>query len=139
MKIQANDACPCGSGQKFKRCCRAAHRGEAPGAPSDLVRARYSAYVVGDVAFIQASTHPAAGQYRADRQQWAREILEFSRSTRFEGLEILDAAEEEEQAEVTFVARLRDLEGNDVSFQERSQFRRHNGAWLYLAALQPES
>jgi methionyl aminopeptidase len=37
-----NDLCPCGSGQKFKRCCMP--RPEKPPAPPDLGKAYYEAY-----------------------------------------------------------------------------------------------
>lgn len=133
MRVLANSDCPCGSGEKFKRCCRVFHRGAPVPDAVTLVRARYSAYAAGDAAFIQATTHPAAPQFRQDRQTWRREILEFSRGTRFAGLRILGRAPGEEQAEVTFRVTLATREGKDISFSERSRFRRQGGRWLYLS------
>jgi hypothetical protein len=41
VKIGRNDACPCGSGKKFKRCCLGKQRVESPGL-SEVQKAQVS-------------------------------------------------------------------------------------------------
>jgi len=133
MKPAPNAPCPCGSGQKLKRCCRPFHRGAPAPTPEALMRSRYAAYVTGAVDYVIETTDPTGPQHHPDRAAWAREVEAFCRATRFEGLEVLDApAPEGDRGWVTFRARLT-RDGHDVSFAERSEFRRREGRWLYFA------
>jgi SEC-C motif-containing protein len=129
-KPGANKACPCGSGDKYKRCCRPLHRGAAPASPEALMRSRFSAYALGEVEYILASTHPQSPLAQRDRETWAGEVEAFCRATTFEGLEIRSARAEAGVGEVVFVARL-SRGGEDVSFGERSKFLREGDRWLY--------
>ncbi|PRQ08064.1 YchJ family protein [Enhygromyxa salina] len=96
------------------------------------MRSRYSAYVVGAVDYVVATTDPEGPLARDDRDVWAEEIRAFSVRTRFEKLEVREVAQiDEEHAEVLFFARL-SRDGEDVSFGERSRFVRRNGRWLYV-------
>ena len=53
------DECPCGSGAPFGTCCLALHRGESQaGTAEQLMRARYSAYAVGDLDYVWQTWHP---------------------------------------------------------------------------------
>jgi SEC-C motif-containing protein len=53
------DVCPCGSGTTFDRCCSALHRGERQADTAEqLMRARYSAYAVGDLDYVWQTWHP---------------------------------------------------------------------------------
>ena len=127
----ANAACPCGSGRKFKRCCLRLHQGAPAATPEALMRSRWSAYVVGDVDYIVATTDPEGPLWRSDRDVWAEEIARFSSSTRFEKLEIREVSPvADDRGEVTFFAKLA-RDGEDVSFCERSRFVRRGGRWVY--------
>lgn len=96
------------------------------------MRSRYSAYAVGDVDYIIATTAPDGPQFQADRAAWARDIAEFCAHTRFEKLEVrVVAPVVDERGEVEFFARL-SRGGEDVSFAERSVFVRREGRWLYV-------
>lgn len=105
------------------------------GAPADtpevLMRSRYTAYVVGDLAHLMRTTHPDSPHYGVDRRVWMARLREFSEGTEFRGLDVQLAAVSGEDALVQFHATLwRD--GHDVSFTERSRFRKVAGVWLYL-------
>ena len=50
--------CPCQSGRPYDQCCGPCHRGEPAPTPEALMRARYSAYALGDAAYVQSSWHP---------------------------------------------------------------------------------
>ncbi len=131
--LSPNAACPCESGNKYKRCCRPLHQGgtSAPSAEA-LMRSRYAAYAVGAIEYVLATTHPDGPQYEDDRVRWAADVQRFCQTTRFEGLEILASHEEGDRGEVTFTAHL-SRDGKDVSFSERSSFVREDGRWLYFS------
>jgi len=131
MKISPNDPCPCYSGLKYKKCCRPWHGGTAAPTPEALMRSRYSAYALGKVDYIMATTHPDNPQFRADRAVWRAQIQQFSDRTRFVGLQILAA----EGDIVTFHAILFEDE-SDISYTERSLFKQKDGRWLYVDAVQ---
>ena len=133
MKLSANAPCPCGRDAKLKRCCGRAHEG-LPVAPPELVRARYTAYVLGKVRFIVETTHPTAPHFRADAAAWRAELQDYCKRASFHGLEI-HAHEVDEalgEAFVAFTVALR-LDGQDASFRERSRFLRDGNRWRYVS------
>ncbi|MFN8373702.1 MAG: YchJ family metal-binding protein [Anaerolineae bacterium] len=128
MKISPNEECPCGSGKKYKKCCRTLHSGAHAPSPEALMRSRYSAYALGRIDYIMQSTHPDGPHYEADTAAWRRDLEAFSRDTRFVKLDILNA----EGDTVTFHATLM-VGSRDMSFTERSLFRMHDGRWTYFS------
>ena len=51
--------CVCGVGESNETCCLPIIKGEAPAKTAEaLMRARYAAYVLGEVDFILESVHP---------------------------------------------------------------------------------
>lgn len=134
MKLSPNRPCPCGSGLKYKRCCRPYHRGQPVSTPESLMRARYTAYALHDVGFIIKTTHPAAPTYQSDVAAWGRELQQFCEQTTFVGLTVI-SVEPDESAQrgwVTFRATLTQ-NGQDASFSERSRFQKHGQVWTYLS------
>jgi SEC-C motif-containing protein len=134
-KLGPNDPCPCGSGEKYKKCCALYHKGaKAPDALS-LMKSRYSAYAAGDARYIIRTTHPENPDYNEDRKAWREEILGFCRANDFLGLEILEFSQQgPDRATVRFVATL-----SGGLIQERSLFLLVDGAWLYHSALELEA
>jgi uncharacterized protein YchJ len=58
--------CPCGSGATYGLCCQPAHAGRAaPSTPEKLLRSRFSAYRLGLVDYLVATTHPKAPERRS--------------------------------------------------------------------------
>jgi len=89
------------------------------------MRSRYTAYVRGDMAYLERSwdpaTRPPALGSSADGPQWL-------------GLEILSThggGPDDSEGTVEFVARYRD-HGVAGRMHEVSRFRRESGAWLYV-------
>lgn len=114
--------CPCGSGQAYDACCGPLHRGATrAGTAEQLMRSRYSAYVVGDADHLFRTWHPRT---RPDdvapdqRIEWT-------------GLEVLDVVEDGDEAEVEFRATHR-VDGEDRVLHERSRFERRIGHWVYV-------
>src|SRR5690606_14534985 len=117
--------CPCGgidaSRRTYDSCCGRFHRGaERPPTAVELMRSRYSAFVLGLDDWLFATWHPRTRPVDVTADP----------ATRWTGLEILstvDGGADEETGEVEFVAR---WEGGEM--HERSRFARRAGRWLYL-------
>jgi SEC-C motif-containing protein len=125
-----NDACPCHSGRKYKKCCRRWHQGDPAPTPEALMRSRYAAYALGLVEHILRTTDPDGPHFEAATEHWREQVAAFCRSVRFEGLELLEARADGERGIVDFRARLSSDEGATV-MAERSLFRKVDGCWLY--------
>ena len=132
-KFSPNTPCPCGRGKKYKQCCRPFHNGKPAPTPEALMRSRYTAYAINNVAYIINTTHPQSPLYQANTAKWAVELGQFCASTRFERLTVQSTSSDStETGWVTFTATL--FQGTrDVSFTERSLFRKQNGKWLYVS------
>jgi SEC-C motif-containing protein len=90
------------------------------------MRARYSAFALGDAAYLMTSWHPSTRpkKVRLDAaQRWTR--LDVIRTERG-GL--LDA-----DGEVEFLAHY-ERAGQTGALHERSRFVRHEDRWVYLGA-----
>lgn len=127
-----NAPCPCGSGRKYKKCCRVYHYGRLPEHPEQLMRSRYAAYAVGEVDYILSTTHPASPHFQADAGSWRAEVQRFCQQVTFLGLRIDHAESAGDAGTVKFFATLQQG-GGDASFGEESTFARVDGRWLYLA------
>jgi SEC-C motif-containing protein len=113
--------CPCGTGLPYPECCGRLHDGTATAATAEqLMRSRYSAFVVGDPAYLQQTWHPSTRP----------RSLQLDPDVRWTGLEIV----------ATTGGAMLDTEGT-VEFRahrvggvqsELSRFRRENGRWFYL-------
>lgn len=122
--------CPCCSMKESESCCEPLHQGVFPKNALQLMRSRYSAYVLNLPDYIIATTHPSNPQYTEDKLSWKRSISHFSRNSTFHKLEIHHFEEKEISATVTFTAYL-SQNRKDATFTEKSYFEKLNGLWLY--------
>lgn len=127
--------CPCGSGSTYDDCCGPLHRRQREATTAEqLMRSRYSAYVVGDAAHLVRTWHP---EHRPDQ-------LVLDGGEQWLGLEVLrtrDGGPDDERGVVEFRARFR-RGGLDHTLHEVSRFVRlpddadaggpHEGRWVYL-------
>ncbi|MEU3980079.1 YchJ family metal-binding protein [Streptomyces sp. NPDC026672] len=120
-------SCPCGLAKSYEECCGRRHSGTAPAPTAEaLMRARYSAFVVGDVGYLLRTWHPRTRPARLDPDP----------GTRWTGLEVLGAeagSAFHSVGTVTFRASYR-----GGSLHERSRFERVDGAWVYVDGDFPE-
>lgn len=93
------------------------------------MRSRFSAFALGDTAYLLRSWHSSTRPRRPEltpAQRWTRlEIVETERGG------LLDAT-----GTVTFHAHYRDA-GRPGTLTERSSFAREDGRWVYLDGEQP--
>ena len=125
MKISKNSKCPCGSGKKYKECCFKFHKGSNPKNALELMKSRYSAYVVGDANYIIKTTHKTSPHFEEDKKEWIKSIKEFSKSN-FKKLEIIEFIDGEKEAIVEFKAFI-----DDYVMRERSEFLKED-KWYYV-------
>lgn len=94
------------------------------------MRSRYAAYSLGLVDYIIKTTHPSNPLFQKRDTEIRADILQFCTSVTFSGLDIIDFQDGATEAFVTFRAIL--FQGShDISFEEKSQFLRVDGRWLY--------
>lgn len=90
------------------------------------MRSRYSAYALGMVEYIIATTHPNNPDASIALSDWQKAIGDFAETTYFRGLKILEFVDGEEEAFVMFEATL-----SDGIMKEKSRFLKVEGKWLY--------
>ena len=117
--------CPCGSSLSLPQCCGALHAGQAAATTEQLMRSRYSAFVLGLGEYLVHSWHP---DYLGPLT-----VEELSQTdTNWDGLEILAAqgGPADETGMVEFKAWF--WEGDKRHcLHERSRFVRYQGRWVY--------
>jgi SEC-C motif-containing protein len=121
--------CPCGSALPLSDCCLPYLDGQAKAPSAEaLMRSRYTAYALGRVPYIVATTHPAIFP-----PPDAKGIADWCKAARFVRLEILEAkagGPPDELGFVRFIAWFTER-GKLQALQERSRFERVDGAWAY--------
>jgi SEC-C motif-containing protein len=129
------DPCPCGSKKTYQACCEPLHSGhEAAQSAEALMRARYSAYVKAQVAFILETTHPSQRDQYTDQG-----IRRWARNSEWRGLTILateDGTAGDDTGTVEFVAEYFD-KGRRQRHHEIAQFRRLEGTWYFYDGQAP--
>ena len=132
MKFSANDNCPCGSLIKYKKCCKSFHENiKTPINALELMKSRYCAYAIEKSEYIISTTHQKNRDFNTDTKVWNNDILDYSRNTKFEKLEILEFIDGQTESFVTFKANITQNK-QDVSFIEKSRFVKENGKWQYI-------
>ena len=130
MMMKREESCPCHSGKTYGECCAPILEDgvKAPTAEA-LMRARYSAYVVGNVEFLKTSVIDEAQKefdYNVS-QAW-------SQSSTWHGLEILRVEKggpDDTTGIVEFRARYT-AGGEFCNHHEVSEFRKENGEWRFV-------
>ena len=126
----AAQRCPCGLPLTYAQCCGRVHAGTAPAATAEaLMRSRYSAFAVGDTAYLMHSWHSTArpAELTLDPgQQW----------THLEILSTIGGGLLHTEGSVEFRAHYRTADGRRGSMHETSRFVREHGRWVYLDGTQ---
>jgi SEC-C motif-containing protein len=128
-------SCPCGSRLSESQCCGRFIGGECAPTAEALMRSRYTAYVRHEVDYL-VETQDAESRRDLDRAAIAR----WSNEADWLGLTVqgvVAGGPGDETGEVEFVARFRQG-GQEQSLHERSQFRKVDGRWFYVAGQVPK-
>ena len=124
----APSLCFCRSGKEYKYCCAPFHLHTAvPETAEQLMRSRYTAYVLKNIPYIVATTVPS--------QQTLLEthlLQEWADNTTWLGLEILKTENlTKNQSAVEFKAIFQGEEG-ELAHEERSIFVKIENRWYFV-------
>ncbi|MGL5224650.1 MAG: YchJ family protein [Aeromonas sp.] len=117
--------CPCGTARPLEQCCGTLHHGAPAHSPEQLMRSRYSAFVLGLGEYLVHSWHPA--------YLGALTAAELSHTdTCWDGLSIIasQGGPDDETGMVEFKAWFIDEDARHC-LHERSHFVRYQGRWVY--------
>ena len=116
--------CPCGSAESYDSCCGPLHRGaRQAGTAVELMRSRYSAFVLGEVDHLFRTWHP-----RTRPAGLVEDGLDTSRT--WTGLEGLGHGEDWVEFDAHYP-----VDGVAGVQHERSRFEQRAGRWVYVDAL----
>ena len=116
--------CPCGKPQTLEHCCGRFIHGSKPVTDAEhLMRSRYTAFVLRDVAWLLTTWHPATRP--------ADLTLDEDPAPQWLGLQIRHfETQDADHATVEFVARYK-LNGRAHRLHEISRFERLDERWFY--------
>ena len=118
------EKCYCGSERSFENCCKPFIEGiQFPKTPEQLMRSRYSAYVLQNANYLMATTHVSQRKY-----YFVSEILQWAKSNTWVKLEVITAHENR----VEFKAYFLDEKLQAQIHHEYSTFQLENEIWYYV-------
>ena len=127
--IGKDEDCPCGSGRCFERCCDLyLTKKENPPTALDLMRSRYSAFVVENIDYL-LETHDPETRSEVNRD----DLADWAENSVWGGLHILgtEAGESNDQeGKVEFVAHY-EQNSKAQSHHELSEFVKKDGKWFF--------
>lgn len=119
-----NKFCPCDGNKQHSNCCEPfLLHNKTPQTAEQLMRSRYSAYVIGEIDYLINTTHLST---RKNHQR--KDIENWSKETNWLGLEII-------QSTVSIIEFIAKFEGKNNSIEthhEKSRFVQEDGQWFYL-------
>jgi SEC-C motif-containing protein len=121
--------CPCGTGRKFDDCCAPLLAGtRRPATAEELMRSRFTAHVGRDYRYLHRTYDATAPRPYVEEKddapmQWTRLAVHAHEPGRGP-----------DQAFVDFAACFVD-ENGEHAVQEKSEFHRVDGQWLYTRAV----
>lgn len=124
------DRCPCGSDLPRNECCLPLIKGERPAATAEQVmRARYSAYVLAEVSYLLSSLHP---DHRSDFDE--KSTRTWAESSQWHSLEIIKTeggGPEDSEGRVEFIASYTE-KGIKENHHELATFAKKDGSWYFM-------
>lgn len=126
--------CPCNSNKLYKECCSIAHENINEVLTAEqLMRSRYSAFVLSNIDYLQRSHHSSK---RANKKE-TREIERWTNSIEWIKLDVLQVEKGlENDITGTVMFKAFYMENGRVEvIEEYSRFCKENGYWVYLDAI----
>jgi len=97
-----------------------------PKRPEDLLKARYEAFVTGDVDFVLETHHPETRD-QVDRSA----VANWSKNSRWRGIDVHDVKEDGDSCKIHFTV-FYDRKHESIPHTESAEFRKHEGRWFYF-------
>lgn len=116
--------CPCNPEKDYKNCCQKAHTNINTVSTADqLMRSRYSAFVLANIDYLQKSHHSSTRPSKKEK----KEIEVWTKSVNWLKLEVLNSTTNTVEFKAFFMEN-----GAINAIQENSKFCKENGYWVYL-------
>lgn len=125
IKHSKNQPCPCDPSKQYEDCCEPFHQGHAtPNTAEQLMRSRYSAYVLQLNTYIKETWHssnrPSLAHFTGQPIKWLGLTINKSWSNKLAN-----------EAFVEFTASYK-INGKMQKMHEISRFILENNKWFYL-------
>ena len=119
--------CPCNPSKLYTDCCKKAHQNIlSVNTPEELMRSRYSAFVMANIHYLQESHHSSTRPFEVEK----KEILTWTKSVEWVKLTVLKSTENTVEFKAFF------YENNSLNvIHENSSFVKENNHWVYKDAL----
>ena len=125
-----NTPCPCSPEKSYAECCQLIHQDIKKAKTAEqLMRSRYSAFVLADGDFLMKSHHLSTRKIKDKTEivKWAKSV----KWLKLEIIQIIDGKENDAEGSVQFKAIFK--EGFHVrSINENSRFLKEEGVWYYV-------
>lgn len=125
--------CPCNPNKKYTECCKIAHNNIANVTSAEqLMRSRYSAFVLANIEYLQKSHHSSTRPKNREK----KEILAWTKSVEWIKLEVINTTKGQKNdntGTVEFKAYFLENGLMDI-IHENSAFCKENNHWVYLKA-----
>ena len=149
ISIAATEPCTCNSSLNYGSCCESVHRGIIALTPEKVLRARYSAYVLGLPECIIKTSHPKSEEYveymlesqasiKSGVKRWSKDILKMTNDYQYLGFEIVEDSEttaassaNSNDQKIRFRVLFREQDGSLSAVEEVSTFLKVGEEWLY--------
>lgn len=122
--------CFCGNSKSYANCCEIAHKNSANAKTAEqLMRSRYSAFVLANGDYLMATHHKSTRPIKEKKN-----IVKWAKSVQWIRLEVLKTSkgsENDVEGIVTFNAYFFE-NGNVDVIHEKSAFVKENNQWFYL-------
>jgi SEC-C motif-containing protein len=119
--------CPCGFEKEYKDCCELIHNDQSKAtSPELLMRARYSAFVVNKVEFVDQTNIPGTKDFNlTDAKKWAKD-------SDWHHLEVVGTKDlSDTEGLVEFKAFYKDVEKTNQTHHEQGHFKKVDDLWFY--------
>lgn len=125
--------CPCHSGQAYADCCQPLHLGKPACHAEQLMRSRYSAYVLKMSDYLNITQYVKIESATTNAGKLSPSDLQ---GIKWLGLDVLDIQSQDAMhATVTFKARFRRGQTKTLTLHETSHFVFEDGHWYYIVGL----
>ena len=123
QKPAASALCPCHHG-KFGECCLRFLSGRhIPENALELMRSRYTAYVLGNENYLKATWYISSRPFG--------KLLDKNTSIKWINLKIISHKQDNKWGEVEFIAQYK-INGKAQKLHEKSRFVKEDDRWYYL-------
>ncbi len=126
--------CYCGRPTSYASCCKKIHDDITTAATAeDLMRSRYSAFVLAKGDYLQKSHHSTTRPSSKEKKS----IIQWATSVNWMKLEVLHTSKgtpQDTEGTVAFKAFYYDHEGMQM-IHEHSMFTKEQGHWVYLGVV----